>query len=107
MEFQYAADEWYCCEIDRKVLKKRARDAVPQRWLNEAIFWIAGFMSFRVPVYSRSMHAPHHTHTLITGRDPEIDLPRPGVAFPLLEHELPCRTPPPSLGAVSRLAQGA
>ena len=47
------------------------------RWLNEAVFWVAGFMSYREPVYSRSMHAPHHTHTLITGRDPEIDLPRP------------------------------
>ena len=47
------------------------------RWLNEAVFWISAFMAFREPVYSRSMHALHHTHTLITGRDPEIDMPRP------------------------------
>ena len=47
------------------------------RWLNEAVFWISAFMAYREPVYSRSMHALHHTHTLITGRDPEIDMPRP------------------------------
>ena len=134
MQFQYAEEEWYRCDIDRKTLKALSRrsDAhglvyfggyitlvaaagaaavlswgtlwaipaffvygtlygfceVPAHecqhrtpfrtpWLNEAVHWIACFMTYREPIYSRWMHSAHHTHTLLVGRDPEIDLMRP------------------------------
>ena len=134
MQFEYAEDEWFRCEIDRKALKALSRRndamglvyfggymalivaagavaylswgtlwAVPaffvygtlygfcevpahecqhrtpfrSPWLNEAVHWVACFMSYREPIYSRWVHSAHHTHTLLVGRDPEIDLPRP------------------------------
>lgn len=42
-----------------------------RRWLNEAAYWIACFMSGREPIYGRYRHARHHTFTSLRGLDPE------------------------------------
>ena len=47
------------------------------RWLNEAFYQLAAFMSFRNPFLWRWSHTRHHTETVVVGRDPEIAFPRP------------------------------
>ncbi|MBN3752758.1 oxidative enzyme [Paraburkholderia sp. Tr-20389] len=45
------------------------------RWLNEAVYWVICFMSWREQVYSRWLHAKHHTYTHLTAapyKDPEL-----------------------------------
>ena len=46
-------------------------------WMNEAIYLIACVMIVREPTIWRWSHTRHHTDTLIVGRDPEIQIPRP------------------------------
>lgn len=43
-------------------------------WLNDALYHIASFQVMRRPTVWRWSHARHHTDTLITGRDPEIQV---------------------------------
>ena len=50
------------------------------RWLNEAVYWVICFMSWREQVYSRWLHAKHHTFTHLTAapyKDPELAFRRP------------------------------
>jgi fatty acid desaturase len=47
------------------------------RWINEAFYHLTSFMCLREAHLWRWSHARHHTHTMITGRDPEITVPRP------------------------------
>ncbi|WP_118180064.1 fatty acid desaturase [Paraburkholderia phosphatilytica] len=50
------------------------------RWLNETFYWIICFMSWREQVYSRWLHAKHHTFTHLTAapyKDPELAFRRP------------------------------
>jgi fatty acid desaturase len=50
------------------------------RWLNEAVYWVICFMSWREQVYSRWLHAKHHTFTHLTAapyKDPELAFKRP------------------------------
>jgi len=50
------------------------------RWLNEAAYWVICFMTWREQVYSRWLHACHHSYTQVTvgaPADPEQQLPRP------------------------------
>jgi len=47
------------------------------RWINEAFYHLCSFMCLREAHLWRWSHARHHTHTMITGRDPEITVPRP------------------------------
>ena len=51
--------------------------AFNNRWLNEAVYYLACVMIVREPVIWRWSHARHHTDTLIVGRDPEIQVQRP------------------------------
>ena len=49
------------------------------RWLNEAVYWAICFMSWREQVYSRWLHAKHHTYTHLTAapyKDPELAFKR-------------------------------
>jgi fatty acid desaturase len=46
-------------------------------WLNELVYQIAAFMVMRQPTPWRWSHTRHHTDTIIVGRDPEINAPRP------------------------------
>jgi fatty acid desaturase len=43
-------------------------------WLNDALYHLASFQVMRRPTVWRWSHARHHTDTLITGRDPEIQV---------------------------------
>lgn len=47
------------------------------RWINEAFYHLCSFMTLREAYLWRWSHARHHTHTIITGRDPEIQVMRP------------------------------
>jgi Na+-transporting NADH:ubiquinone oxidoreductase subunit F len=46
-------------------------------WLNNLLYEIASFMVMRESVVWRWSHTRHHSDTIIVGRDPEIQIPRP------------------------------
>ena len=46
-------------------------------WMNIALYEIASFMVMRESVIWRWSHNRHHSDTIIVGRDPEIQRPRP------------------------------
>lgn len=46
-------------------------------WMNNALYEIASFMVMRESVVWRWSHTRHHSDTIIVGRDPEIQVPRP------------------------------
>lgn len=46
-------------------------------WMNTALYEIASFMVMRESVVWRWSHNRHHSDTIIVGRDPEIQIPRP------------------------------
>jgi len=50
-------------------------------WMNVAIYEIASFMVMRESVLWRWSHNRHHSDTIIVGRDPEIQVPRPPKLF--------------------------
>ena len=50
-------------------------------WMNVAIYEIASFMVMRESVLWRWSHNRHHSDTIIVGRDPEIQVPRPPNVF--------------------------
>ncbi|MBD8573126.1 fatty acid desaturase family protein [Pseudomonas syringae] len=51
--------------------------AFKTRWMNDAVYQVASFMTLFEPHVWRWSHARHHTDTIIVGRDPEIVEPRP------------------------------
>jgi Na+-transporting NADH:ubiquinone oxidoreductase subunit F len=46
-------------------------------WMNNVLYEIASFMVMRESVIWRWSHTRHHSDTIIVGRDPEIQIPRP------------------------------
>lgn len=46
-------------------------------WMNVALYEISSFMVMRESVVWRWSHNRHHSDTIIVGRDPEIQIPRP------------------------------
>ncbi|QYM78110.1 NADH:ubiquinone reductase (Na(+)-transporting) subunit F [Horticoccus luteus] len=46
-------------------------------WMNNALYEIASFMVKREATLWRWSHTRHHSDTIIVGRDPEINFPRP------------------------------
>lgn len=46
-------------------------------WLNNLVYEIASFMVMRESIVWRWSHIRHHSDTIIVGRDPEIQIPRP------------------------------
>jgi Na+-transporting NADH:ubiquinone oxidoreductase subunit F len=46
-------------------------------WLNTVLYEIASFMVMRESTIWRWSHTRHHSDTIIVGRDPEIQVPRP------------------------------
>jgi fatty acid desaturase len=46
-------------------------------WLNQAFYQLCSFMTIREATLWRWSHARHHTHTIMVGRDPEIQVCRP------------------------------
>src|SRR5271169_4686589 len=53
------------------------RTAFKTQWMNDAVYQIACFMILREPEIWRWSHTRHHADTIIVGRDPEIQQPRP------------------------------
>jgi len=57
-------------------------------WMNNALYEVASFMVMRESVLWRWSHTRHHSDTIVVGRDPEIQIPRPpdlvGLALGLL-----------------------
>jgi fatty acid desaturase len=47
------------------------------RWMNDLLYQLASFQVMRRPTVWRWSHARHHTDTLVTGRDPEIQVQLP------------------------------
>jgi MocE subfamily Rieske [2Fe-2S] domain protein len=47
------------------------------RWLNVVFYHISSFMTLREAYMWRWSHSRHHTHTIVVGRDPEIQVKRP------------------------------
>ncbi|MBT3343583.1 MAG: NADH:ubiquinone reductase (Na(+)-transporting) subunit F [Gemmatimonadetes bacterium] len=46
-------------------------------WMNKVVYEIASFMVMRESVLWHWSHTRHHSDTIIVGRDPEIQVPRP------------------------------
>lgn len=46
-------------------------------WMNSLLYELASFMVMRESVVWRWSHNRHHSDTIIVGRDPEIQIPRP------------------------------
>ncbi len=46
-------------------------------WMNAVLYEVASFMVMRESVVWRWSHNRHHSDTIIVGRDPEIQIPRP------------------------------
>lgn len=53
------------------------RTAFKSVWLNDAVGWLAGLLSFYNSTYYRRYHGFHHRFTQIPGKDPELLDPRP------------------------------
>ena len=53
-------------------------------WMNTVVYEVASFMVMRESVVWRWSHTRHHSDTIIVGRDPEIQIPRPTQLRPLL-----------------------
>ena len=51
--------------------------AFKSRWMNDWLYQASSFQVMRRPTVWRWSHARHHTDTLITGRDPEIQIHLP------------------------------
>ena len=47
------------------------------RWMNDLLYQVASFQAMRRPSVWRWSHTRHHTDTLVTGRDPEIQAQLP------------------------------
>ncbi|HVY99917.1 MAG TPA: fatty acid desaturase [Dongiaceae bacterium] len=54
------------------------------RWINEAFYHATSFMCLREAYLWRWSHARHHTHTIMAGLDPEIQVPRPARLWPVV-----------------------
>ena len=70
-------------------------------WLNELLYHISSFMTFREAYMWRWSHSRHHTHTYIVGRDPEIQVQRPADLLKIAMDFFYIRSGPPKSGASS------
>ena len=76
------------------------------RRLNEAIRWFCALLIMKEPTMHRWMHARHHTHTIMVGDDPEIQLPRPTRAWAVLGELTKLRPTYSNVGTLIRHAMG-
>ncbi|WP_226504514.1 MULTISPECIES: fatty acid desaturase family protein [Pseudomonas] len=80
--------------------------AFKTRWMNDAVYQIASFMTLFEPHVWRWSHARHHTDTVIVGRDPEIVEPRPPQLGKMLLNLTQIPHAWNTLGSLWRHAQG-
>ena len=67
----------YCGPADSRWHEAGHGTAFKTRWINDMLYQVASFQTFRRATVWRWSHARHHTDTLVTGRDPEIAAPVP------------------------------
>ena len=67
----------YASSSDSRWHESGHRTAFKTVWMNDVLYEISSFMDFRESVPWRWSHTRHHTDTIIVGRDPEIQVPRP------------------------------
>jgi fatty acid desaturase len=53
------------------------RTAFRTRWLNDAVGWVAGLLSFYNSTFYRHYHGWHHRFTQLPGQDPELEDAKP------------------------------
>jgi fatty acid desaturase len=53
------------------------RTAFKTRWLNDAVAWFAGLLSFYNSTFYRHYHGWHHRFTQLSGKDPELEDKKP------------------------------
>ena len=53
------------------------RSAFRTRWLNDAVGWFAGLLSFYSSTFYRPYHGWHHRFTQLPGQDPELEDKKP------------------------------
>ncbi|MGC8468524.1 MAG: fatty acid desaturase [Acetobacteraceae bacterium] len=75
-------------------------------WLNELFYQISSFMTLREAVLWRWSHTRHHTHTIITGADPEIQVTRPADLLKIVLDFFNLVSGPPELLRIGRHALG-
>ena len=75
-------------------------------WLNNALYELASFMVMRESTVWRWSHTRHHSDTIIVGRDPEIQVPRPVRLRPLVASLFALNIYPGYLASVCRHAAG-
>lgn len=80
--------------------------AFKTRWMNEALYQVASFMTLFEPHVWRWSHARHHTDTIVVGRDPEIVEPRPPHLGKMLLNLTQIPHTLNTLGSLWRHAQG-
>lgn len=54
------------------------------RWINEAFYHLCSFMALREAYYGRWRHSIHHSYTIHTDIDPEIQVKSPADLIPIL-----------------------
>ncbi len=80
--------------------------ATPSRRLNEAVYAVASFQTLRTPGHWQWSHFRHHSDTIIVGRDPEIQLGRPGTVRRWLFNFTGLKQGPMSFWTILKLAGG-
>lgn len=67
----------YCSPADSRWHETGHGTAFKTRWMNDVLYQLASFQTFRRATVWRWSHARHHTDTLVVGRDPEIAAQKP------------------------------
>lgn len=76
------------------------------RWLNEVFYHLSSFMTLREAFLWRWSHARHHTHTIIVGLDPEIQVKRPADLLKIAVDFFYLYSGPPEVWRIIRHAVG-
>jgi Na+-transporting NADH:ubiquinone oxidoreductase subunit F len=54
-------------------------------WMNALLYEISSFMVMRESIVWKWSHVRHHSDTIVVGRDPEIQIPRPTEYMPIVK----------------------
>lgn len=97
----------YCSPADSRWHESGHGTAFRTRWMNELLYQLASFQVLRRPTRWRWSHARHHTDTLVTGRDPEINVTLPADIPTLLLNVFALKNAPRELWGMLRNAAGS
>jgi fatty acid desaturase len=65
------------CSSDARWHELAHGTAFKTPWLNDALYQLCSFLTIREANLWRWSHTRHHTHTILNGKDPEIQVMRP------------------------------